>query len=56
MEKLRAMQPLQPWFTQEQREELAKVHPWLQRHTIPQAIDTQVRRAGAGVAGCVLFK
>ncbi|CAL8338630.1 unnamed protein product [Lota lota] len=27
MEKLRVMQPLQPWFTQEQREELAKVHP-----------------------------
>ncbi|KAG7275399.1 hypothetical protein CRUP_021597 [Coryphaenoides rupestris] len=25
MEKLRVMQPLQPWFTQEQREELAKV-------------------------------
>ncbi|KAM4583062.1 period circadian protein homolog 3 isoform 2-T2 [Fundulus diaphanus] len=40
-EKLRALQPLQPWFSQEQREELAKVHPWLKQHTIPQEIDTQ---------------
>uniref|UniRef100_A0A673BQP7 PAS domain-containing protein n=1 Tax=Sphaeramia orbicularis TaxID=375764 RepID=A0A673BQP7_9TELE len=41
-EKLRVLQPLQPWFTQEQREELAEVHPWIQQHTIPQEIDTQV--------------
>lgn len=41
-EKLRVLQPLQPWFSQEQREELAEVHPWIQRHTIPQEIDTQV--------------
>uniref|UniRef100_A0A3Q2TR03 Period circadian clock 3 n=1 Tax=Fundulus heteroclitus TaxID=8078 RepID=A0A3Q2TR03_FUNHE len=40
-EKLRALQPLQPWFSQEQREELAKVHPWIKQHTIPQEIDTQ---------------
>ncbi|KAG7238331.1 hypothetical protein INR49_031043 [Caranx melampygus] len=40
-EKLRVLQPLQPWFTQEQREELAEVHPWIQQHTIPQEIDTQ---------------
>uniref|UniRef100_A0A671VLQ4 Period circadian clock 3 n=1 Tax=Sparus aurata TaxID=8175 RepID=A0A671VLQ4_SPAAU len=40
-EKLRVLQPLQPWFTQEQREELAEVHPWISQHTIPQEIDTQ---------------
>ncbi|XP_037831422.1 period circadian protein homolog 3 isoform X2 [Kryptolebias marmoratus] len=40
-EKLRVLQPLQPWFTQEQKEELAEVHPWIKRHTIPQEIDTQ---------------
>ncbi|XP_037534886.1 period circadian protein homolog 3 [Nematolebias whitei] len=40
-EKLRVLQPLQPWFTQEQREELAEVHPWIKQHTIPQEIDTQ---------------
>uniref|UniRef100_A0A8C4NTU5 PAS domain-containing protein n=1 Tax=Dicentrarchus labrax TaxID=13489 RepID=A0A8C4NTU5_DICLA len=41
-EKLRVLQPLQPWLSQEQREELAEVHPWIQQHTIPQEIDTQV--------------
>lgn len=41
-EKLRVLQPLQPWFSQEQREELAEVHPWIQQHTIPQEIDTPV--------------
>uniref|UniRef100_A0A8C6M774 Period circadian regulator 3 n=1 Tax=Nothobranchius furzeri TaxID=105023 RepID=A0A8C6M774_NOTFU len=41
-EKLRVLQPLQPWFTQEQREELAQVHPWIKQHTIPQEIDTEV--------------
>lgn len=45
-EKLRVLQPLQPWFSQEQREELAEVHPWIQQHTIPQEIDTQ------GCVGC----
>ncbi|KAM9859852.1 period circadian protein homolog 3 [Aulostomus maculatus] len=45
-EKLRVLQPLQPWFSQEQREELADVHPWIQQHTIPQEIDTQ------GCVGC----
>ncbi|XP_027135217.1 period circadian protein homolog 3 isoform X1 [Larimichthys crocea] len=40
-EKLRVLQPLQPWFSQEQRKELAEVHPWIQQHTIPQEIDTQ---------------
>ncbi|XP_029357831.1 period circadian protein homolog 3 isoform X2 [Echeneis naucrates] len=52
-EKLRVLQPLQPWFTQEQREELAEVHPWIQQHTIPQEIDTQgcvTCCSGAGAA------
>nr|XP_057910652.1 period circadian protein homolog 3 isoform X2 [Doryrhamphus excisus] len=52
-EKLQVLQPLQPWFSQEQREELADVHPWIQQHTIPQEIDTQgciSCNAGAGVA------
>uniref|UniRef100_A0AAQ5YJG3 PAS domain-containing protein n=1 Tax=Amphiprion ocellaris TaxID=80972 RepID=A0AAQ5YJG3_AMPOC len=42
-EKLRVLQPLQPWFNQEQREELADVHPWITQHTIPQEIDTQTQ-------------
>lgn len=52
-EKLRLLKPLQPWFTQEQREELAEVHPWIQQHTIPPEIDTQGCEgcnAGVGVA------
>ncbi|KAM6927815.1 period circadian protein homolog 3 [Xenentodon cancila] len=52
-EKLRVLQPLQPWFSQEQREELAEVHPWIQQHTIPQEIDTQgcvICSSGAGMA------
>lgn len=40
-DKLRVLQPLQPWFSQEQREELAEVHPWVQQRTIPPEIDTQ---------------
>ncbi|XP_030633330.1 period circadian protein homolog 3 [Chanos chanos] len=40
-EKLLLLQPMQPWFTQEQKEELAEVHPWIQQHSIPQEIDTQ---------------
>ncbi|XP_051531640.1 period circadian protein homolog 3-like isoform X2 [Myxocyprinus asiaticus] len=40
-EKLLLMQPMQPWFTQEQRKELADVHPWIQQHMIPQEINTQ---------------
>ncbi|XP_022601278.1 period circadian protein homolog 3-like isoform X1 [Seriola dumerili] len=52
-EKLRVLQPLQPWFSQEQREELAEVHPWIQQHTVPQEIDTQgcvTCSSGAAVA------
>ncbi|KAF6735746.1 Period circadian-like protein 2 [Oryzias melastigma] len=40
-EKLRVLQPLQPWFSQEQKEELAEVHPWMQHRTIPQEINMQ---------------
>ncbi|KAM9800674.1 period circadian protein homolog 3 isoform 1-T1 [Syngnathus typhle] len=52
-EKLRVLQPLQPWFSQDQRKELALVHPWIQQHTIPQEIDTQgcaTCSVGAGAA------
>uniref|UniRef100_A0A8C9UYH4 Period circadian clock 3 n=1 Tax=Scleropages formosus TaxID=113540 RepID=A0A8C9UYH4_SCLFO len=44
-EKLRLLQPLQPWFTKEQREELAEVHPWIRQQTVPEEIDTE---------GCVI--
>lgn len=40
-EKLRVLQALQPWFSKEQKEELAKVHPWIKQHTIPKELDTQ---------------
>ncbi|XP_067288190.1 period circadian protein homolog 3 isoform X2 [Pseudorasbora parva] len=40
-EKLLLMQPMQPWFTQDQKKELAEVHPWIHQHTFPQEIDTQ---------------
>ncbi|KAJ8400265.1 hypothetical protein AAFF_G00399590 [Aldrovandia affinis] len=40
-EKLLLLQPMQPWFTQEQKEEVAEVHPWIKQQTIPQEIDTQ---------------
>lgn len=41
-EKLVLMQPMQPWFTQDQKKELAEVHPWIHQHTVPQEINTQV--------------
>uniref|UniRef100_A0A671LNX2 PAS domain-containing protein n=1 Tax=Sinocyclocheilus anshuiensis TaxID=1608454 RepID=A0A671LNX2_9TELE len=31
-EKLVLMQPMQPWFTQDQKKELAEVHPWIHQH------------------------
>ncbi|XP_022538010.2 period circadian protein homolog 3 isoform X1 [Astyanax mexicanus] len=40
-EKLMRLQPMQPWFTQEQKEELAEVHSWIHRHTVPEEINTQ---------------
>ncbi|XP_026130908.1 period circadian protein homolog 3-like isoform X1 [Carassius auratus] len=40
-EKLLLMQPMQPWFTQDQKKELAEVHPWNHQHTLPHEINTQ---------------
>ncbi|XP_061075147.1 period circadian protein homolog 3 isoform X2 [Conger conger] len=40
-EKLLLLQAQQPWFSQEQKEELAEVHPWITQRTLPQEIDTQ---------------
>ncbi|XP_052465257.1 period circadian protein homolog 3 isoform X2 [Carassius gibelio] len=40
-EKLVLMQPMQPWFTQDQKKELAAVHPWIHQHSVPQEINTQ---------------
>ncbi|XP_066463461.1 period circadian protein homolog 3 isoform X2 [Eleutherodactylus coqui] len=47
LEKLIAMRSKQPWFTEEQKEELAEVHSWIRTRTIPQEIDTQ------GCAMCI---
>ncbi|XP_066493044.1 period circadian protein homolog 3 isoform X2 [Tiliqua scincoides] len=41
LEKLTAMEDQQPWFTEEQKEELAEVHPWIRTGTVPQEISTQ---------------
>ncbi|XP_072522660.1 period circadian protein homolog 3 [Salminus brasiliensis] len=40
-EKLMLLQPMQPWFTQEQKAELAEVHSWIHRRTVPEEINTQ---------------
>lgn len=42
-EKLHLLQPMQPWFTREQKEELAEVHSWIQHHIVPKEINTRVR-------------
>ncbi|XP_004417716.1 PREDICTED: period circadian protein homolog 3-like isoform X2 [Odobenus rosmarus divergens] len=39
--KLAGMRGRQPWFSRGQREELVKVHSWIQSQTIPQGIDIQ---------------
>ncbi|KAB0343421.1 hypothetical protein FD754_020347 [Muntiacus muntjak] len=41
LEKLESMRGQQPQFSLGQREEIANVHSWIQRRTIPQEIDTQ---------------
>ncbi|XP_059419162.1 period circadian protein homolog 2-like [Carassius carassius] len=41
-EKLRQMQKSQPRFTEEQKRELAEVHPWMRRGGLPKAIDVKV--------------
>nr|VAX54207.1 period circadian clock 2 [Squalius torgalensis] len=38
-EKLRQMPKHQPRFTEEQKRELAEVHPWIRRAGLPKAID-----------------
>ncbi|KAK7163633.1 hypothetical protein R3I93_007626 [Phoxinus phoxinus] len=40
-EKLRQMQKCQPRFTEEQKRELAEVHPWMRRAGLPKAIDVK---------------
>lgn len=44
LEKLTAMENQQPWFTEGQKEELAELHPWIRTGTVPQEINTQVRK------------
>ncbi|XP_040182409.1 period circadian protein homolog 3 isoform X2 [Rana temporaria] len=53
LEKLTAMRSKQPWFTEEQKEELAEVHSWIRTRTIPQEIDTKT--ASAVVKMCPLL-
>ncbi|KAL4647138.1 hypothetical protein GN956_G7799 [Arapaima gigas] len=38
-ERLRQMQKSQPRFTEEQKEELAEVHPWVRKGGLPKAIN-----------------
>ncbi|KAJ8371382.1 hypothetical protein SKAU_G00114100 [Synaphobranchus kaupii] len=40
-EKLLLLAPLQPVFTEAQKEELAEVHPWIKEHCLPQEINMQ---------------
>uniref|UniRef100_A0A8B9HSY4 Period circadian protein homolog 2 n=1 Tax=Astyanax mexicanus TaxID=7994 RepID=A0A8B9HSY4_ASTMX len=40
-EKLRHMQKSQPRFSEEQKRELAEVHPWLRRGGLPKSIDVK---------------
>uniref|UniRef100_A0A4W2GBA6 Period circadian-like C-terminal domain-containing protein n=1 Tax=Bos indicus x Bos taurus TaxID=30522 RepID=A0A4W2GBA6_BOBOX len=49
VEKLESMRWQQPQFSPGQREEIANVHSWIQRQTIPQEIDTQVSTAMTAV-------
>ncbi|XP_030078026.1 period circadian protein homolog 3 [Microcaecilia unicolor] len=41
LEKLNIMRHKQPHFSDEQKEELAEVHPWIRDCSIPQEINTQ---------------
>ncbi|KAG5838945.1 hypothetical protein ANANG_G00229110 [Anguilla anguilla] len=40
-ERLLLLAPLQPVFTEAQKEELAEVHPWMKEHGLPEEINTQ---------------
>ncbi|XP_047580701.1 period circadian protein homolog 3 isoform X4 [Lutra lutra] len=42
LEKLAGLRGRQPRFSRSQREELAKVHSWIQSQTVPQGIDIQM--------------
>uniref|UniRef100_H3APP0 Period circadian regulator 3 n=1 Tax=Latimeria chalumnae TaxID=7897 RepID=H3APP0_LATCH len=41
LEKLLAMQTMQPCFTENQKKELAEVHPWILKHVVPKERDMQ---------------
>ncbi|XP_035238063.1 period circadian protein homolog 3-like [Anguilla anguilla] len=41
LERLLLLAPLQPVFTEAQKEELAEVHPWMKEHGLPEEINTQ---------------
>lgn len=41
-EKLRQMQKSQPRFSEEQKRELAEVHPWVRGGGLPKAINVEV--------------
>lgn len=41
-EKLRQMQKNQPRFSEEQKRELAEVHPWVRGGGLPKAINIEV--------------
>ncbi|XP_029436286.1 period circadian protein homolog 1 [Rhinatrema bivittatum] len=53
-EKLKQMQKQQPRFTEEQKKELAEVHPWMRKGLLPKAIDvTACEGCGSGrVSSC----
>lgn len=42
LEKLRHMQKSQPRFSEEQKRELAEVHPWVRGGGLPKAINIEV--------------
>uniref|UniRef100_A0ABI8A491 Period circadian-like C-terminal domain-containing protein n=1 Tax=Felis catus TaxID=9685 RepID=A0ABI8A491_FELCA len=53
LERLVGMRPRQPRFSRAQREELAKVHSWIQSQTVPREIDIQVSTVTTAVIpGC----
>ncbi|KAM6989306.1 period circadian protein homolog 2 [Tautogolabrus adspersus] len=41
-EKLKLLQKSQPRFSEEQKKELMKVHPWIKKGCLPKAIDVKV--------------
>ncbi|KAL7842388.1 hypothetical protein SRHO_G00240770 [Serrasalmus rhombeus] len=53
-EKLRQMQKSQPRFSEEQKRELAEVHPWMRRGGLPKAIDVKACVGCEGVTETLL--